>query len=100
MEHARDGTGETPAWLRSELVAALMSSNVTFRPQNVEAIRGGPIGFLLSWIQNPDVDGHRVLANLLPMLFYPAARQIAMDSTADLAHEAARLLLDPAGPPR
>ena len=34
-----------------------MGSGVTFRPQNVEAIRRGPIDFLLSWIQSPDVDG-------------------------------------------
>ena len=73
-----------------------MSSSVTFRPQNVEAIRRGPIDFLLSWIQSPDVDGHRVLANRLPFLFVPAARQFTMDPTADLAREAALRLLDPA----
>ena len=54
-----------------------------------------PIDFLLAWIQNPDVDGHRVLANQLPFLFAPSARHFPMDATADLAREAALLLLDP-----
>ena len=66
-----------------------MRSNVTFRPQNVEAIRRGPVDFLLSWIQSPDVDGHRVLANRLPFLFAPVSRQFSIDATADLAPEAA-----------
>ena len=54
-----------------------------------------PIDFLLAWIQNPDVDGHRGLANQLPFLFAPSARHFQMDATADLAREAALLLLDP-----
>ena len=36
-----------------------------------------------------------MLANQLPFLFAPAARQFPMDPTADLAREAALLLLDP-----
>ena len=71
VEHAQAGTFEAPAWLRDDVIEALMSSSVTFRPQNVEAIRRGPIDFLLSWIQSPDVDGHRVLANRLPLLVRP-----------------------------
>ena len=99
VEQARDGTVEPPAWLGNEMIAALMGGSVTFRPRNVEAVRRGPIDFLLSWIQNPDVDGHRGLANLLPLLFYRTARQFSVDATADLAREAARLLLDPAEAP-
>jgi ATP-dependent helicase YprA (DUF1998 family) len=99
VEQARDGTVQPPAWLRNEMIAALMSGSVTFRPQNVEAIKRGPIDFLISWIQSPDVEGQRVFANHLPMLFYPTARQLSMDATSDLAHEAARLLLDPAATP-
>ena len=72
-----------------------MSSGVTFRPQNVEAIRRGPVDFLLSWIQSPDVDGLRALANHLPFMFAPAAQHFTMDPTADLAREAALRLLDP-----
>src|SRR5690348_7516222 len=63
---AESGSFEAPQWLREGVIAALMSSTVTFRPQNVEVIRRGPIDFLLSWIQSPDVDGYRVLANRLP----------------------------------
>ena len=96
VEHARAGTFEAPAWLDAHVIEALMSSSVTFRPQNVEAIRRGPIDFLLAWIQRPDVDGHRVLANRLPFLFVPAAKQFTIDPTADLAREAALRLLDPA----
>ena len=95
VEHARNGTNEAPAWLRDDVIANLMSSSVTFRPQNVEAIRRGPIDFLLSWIQSPDVDGLRVLANHLPFMFAPTAQHFTMDPTADLAREAALRLLDP-----
>ena len=72
-----------------------MSATVTFRQQNVEAIGRGPVEFLLAWIQNPDVEGHRVLANRLPFLFFPTARQLPMDPAADLAREAALRLRDP-----
>jgi hypothetical protein len=95
VEHARTGTFEAPAWLRDDVIATLMSSGVTFRPLNVEAIRRGPIDFLLSWIQSPDVDGLRALANHLPFMFAPAGQHFIMDPTADLAREAARRLLDP-----
>ena len=93
--HAQDGIYDSPPWLRENVVAELMRSNVTFRPRNVEAIRRGPMDFLLSWIQSPDVDGHRVLADRLPFLFAPASRQFVIDATADLALEAGLLLLDP-----
>jgi hypothetical protein len=95
VEHARNGTFETPAWLNSDVIAALMSSTVTFRPQNVEAIRRGPVEFLLSWIQNPDVEGHRVLANRLPFLFARTGTHLMLDPAADLAREAALRLRDP-----
>jgi hypothetical protein len=96
VAHAEGGTHHAPPWLNEGVIAALMSSTVTFRPQNVDAIRRGPFGFLLSWIQHPDVAGHRVLANRLPFLFAAAnARHFLMDGTADLAREAALLLLDP-----
>jgi ATP-dependent helicase YprA (DUF1998 family) len=93
--HAQDGSCDPPAWLREDVIAELMRSNVTFRPQNVEAIRRGPMDFLLSWIQSPDVDGHRVLADRLPFLFAPASTQVPIDATADLALQAGLLLSDP-----
>jgi ATP-dependent helicase YprA (DUF1998 family) len=96
VEHARAGTFAAPAWVRDDVIAALMGSGVTFRPQNVEAIRRGPVGFLLAWIQSPDIDGYRVLANNLPYLFAPSAEHFTMDETADLAREAALRLPDPA----
>ena len=95
VEHARNGTFETPTWLNADVIAALKSATVTFRQQNVEAIGRGPVEFLLAWIQNPDVEGHRVLANRLPFLFFPTARQLSMDPAVDLAHEAALRLGDP-----
>jgi ATP-dependent helicase YprA (DUF1998 family) len=94
--HAENGVYDSPPWLHEEVVAELMRSNVTFGPKNVEAIRRGPIDFLLSWIQSPDVDGHRVLADRLPFLFAPSSRQFLIDATADLAPEAGLLLFDPA----
>ena len=61
----------------------------------MEAIGRGPIEFLLSWIQNPDVEGHRVLANRLPFLFLAGGSQLPIDPAADLAAEAALRLQDP-----
>src|SRR5690348_1027575 len=69
VELAQAGTFEAPAWLSDPRLEILMQSGVAFRRQNVEAIRRGPVEFLLSWIQNPDVEGHRALANHLPLLF-------------------------------
>jgi ATP-dependent helicase YprA (DUF1998 family)/Zn-finger nucleic acid-binding protein len=94
VEHSRNGVDEAPAWLRADVIANLMGSSVTFRQQNVEAIRRGPIHFLLSWIQNPDVEGLRALANYLPFTLAPTAQHFTMDPTAGLAREAELRLLD------
>ena len=95
VARAENGTLNAPAWLNDGVIAELMRSGATFRPQNVEAIRRGPVDFLLAWIQNPDVDGYRGLANQIPYLFAASARQFPMDTAADLVREAACLLLDP-----
>ena len=94
VEQARNGADEAPAWLRADVIANLMGSGVTFRQQNVEAIRRGPIHFLISWIQSPDVEGLRALANHLPFMFAPTARHFTMDPKAGLAREAELRLLD------
>ena len=95
VARAESGAVDAPVWLNDGAIAELMRSGATFRPQNVEAIRRGPVDFLLAWIQNPDVDGCRGLADQIPLLFAPSARHFQMDATADLAAEAALLLLDP-----
>jgi ATP-dependent helicase YprA (DUF1998 family) len=98
VELAQAGTFEAPGWLSDPVIAILLGSGVSFRPQNVEATRRGPIDFLLAWIQNPDVEGHRALANYLPLLFAQAASHFTMDPAADLAQEAAlRLVEAPVG---
>lgn len=94
IELVQAGTFEAPGWLNNEVVGMLMQSGAAFHPQNVEAIRRGPIDFLLSWIQNPDVEGYRALARLLPMLFVQTATQLNIDPAIDLAREAALRLLD------
>jgi hypothetical protein len=94
VELAQAGTFEAPGWLNDEVVGMLMQSGAAFRPQNVEAVRRGPVDFLLSWIQNPDVEGYRALANLLPMLFVLNTSQFAIDPAVDLAREAALRLAD------
>src|SRR5262249_1975539 len=93
VEHARNGSDKAPVWLRDDVIATMLGSGVTFRPQNVEAIRRGPVDFLLSWIQSPDVDGLRALANHLPLRFAPAAQHFTMHPPAALAHGAALRLL-------
>jgi hypothetical protein len=77
------------------MLAELMSASGTFRQQNVDAIRRGPISFLLSWIQNPDPDGNRALADQIPLLFSLDARELDLGATVDLTREAALLLRDP-----
>ena len=95
VENAEAGTGDAPAWLRDDVAAELLRSSVTFTHQNVEGIRRGPIDFLLAWIQKPDIQGHRVLANHLPLMFAPSARHFWMDPKDDLSYEAALHLIDP-----
>jgi ATP-dependent helicase YprA (DUF1998 family) len=96
VEHAQAGTFAAPGWLNDAVIEILMSSGVAFRRQNVEAIRRGPVDFLLSWLQNPDADGHRALANYLPLLFaQTAVSHFALDPAADMAQEAALRLTDP-----
>jgi ATP-dependent helicase YprA (DUF1998 family) len=95
VEHAQAGTHDVPAWWRDDVVAQLLRSSVTFTHQNIEATRRGPIDFLLTWIQKPDIEGHRALANHLPLMFAPGTRHFWMDPTGDLAHEAALRLIDP-----
>ena len=68
---ARTEPSTRPHGCNDGVIAELMRSGATFRPQNVEAIRRGPVDFLLAWIQNPDVDGYRGLANQIP---YPVRR--------------------------
>jgi hypothetical protein len=95
VEHAQAGTYDAPAWLRDDVAAQLLGSSVTFTQQNLESIRRGPIDFLLGWIQKPGIQGHRVLANHLPLMFAPSARHFWADPTGDLAREAALRLIDP-----
>jgi ATP-dependent helicase YprA (DUF1998 family) len=95
VARAEGGTSDMPAWLNDGVIAELMRSGATFRPQNVDVIRRGPVAFLLAWIQNPDVDGTRGLSNQLPLLFAPSARHFLTGATANLASEAALLLRDP-----
>jgi ATP-dependent helicase YprA (DUF1998 family) len=96
LANSENQTVDAPSWLNDGMVAELMSSSGTFRQQNVDDVKRGPIAFLLSWIQNPDVSGHRALADLLPLMFAAACtRELHVDAAADLAREAALLLLDP-----
>ena len=95
VENAQIGAQDAPAWLRDDVTAELLSASVTFSSQNVEALRRGPIDFLLAWIQNPDLQGHRTLANHLPLMFAPAAKLVWTDPADDLAGEAALRLVEP-----
>ena len=95
VENAQTGAQDAPEWLRDDVTAELLSASVTFSGQNVEALRRGPIDFLLAWIQNPDLQGHRTLANYLPLMFAPAAKLVWTDPADDLAGEAALRLVDP-----
>jgi len=95
VARAENRVPDAPAWLNEAALAELLRSGATFRPQNVEAIRRGPVDFLLAWIQHPDVDGYRGLANQVPYLFAASARHFPVSATAGLAREAALLLHDP-----
>jgi ATP-dependent helicase YprA (DUF1998 family) len=95
VEQARDGTQNEPPWWQENVVAELLTSSVAFSHQNVEAIRRGPVDFLLAWIQKPDIHGHRMLANYLPFMFAPSAQHFWLDPADDLSREAALRLADP-----
>ena len=84
-----------PLWLNDGMLGELMSASGAFRQQNVDAVRRGPLAFLISWIQNPDPAGQRALADKLPFLFALGARQFQLSAAADLAREAAALLRSP-----
>ena len=94
VEQAQAGAYDPPGWLRDDVAAQLLSSSVAFSSQNLEAIRRGPIAFLLAWIQDPDVPGHRALANHLPLMFAPVATHLWIDPASDLPREAAHRLGD------
>ena len=98
VENAQVGTFEPPSWLRDDVAAQLLNSSVTFSAQNLEAIRRGPVDFLIGWIQNPDLQGNRALANHLPLMFAPGAEHFSMDPGDDLAREAALRLINPGRP--
>ena len=95
VEDAQCGPGPAPAWWRDDVIAELLGSSVTFSTHDAEAVRAGPVGFLLGWIQNPDPSGHATLADHLPLMFAPGAIHLRIDPAADLTREAALRLTDP-----
>jgi hypothetical protein len=95
VEDAQSGPGSAPAWWRDDVIAELLGSSVTFSTHDAEAVRAGPMGFLLGWIQNPHPSGHATLADHLPLMFAPGAIHLRIDPAADLTREAALRLTDP-----
>ena len=98
VDLASTGGATAPVWLREDVVADLMQHSPGFSHRHVDAIRQGPIHFLLTWLQHPDLPGFRALANQLPLMFASSDRQIDLAADADLAAAAGRLLTgEPAG---
>lgn len=86
---------EAPGWFDPQVVAMLMQQAPGFGPDHVEAVRRGPIDFLLGWIQNPDPAGYEALADQLPWLFAKSGTVLSLDPTEDLAQAAAEQLTEP-----
>ena len=92
VQNAQTGIDDDPSWLHDHVVAELMSSSISISISNVEAIRKGPIDLLLAWIQNPDIEGRRVLARYLPMMFADGTELLPVTPGDDLTRAAALLL--------
>jgi hypothetical protein len=102
LERAEADVHESPPWWQAGAVTEMLRASVPISSRTVDAVRGGPVDFLLSWIQNPDVEGHRALTSRLPVMFAPGAEHIWLDPASDLASEAAARLASrqrPAQPP-
>lgn len=95
VENAQAGTHETPGWWHDYVAAELLTSSAAFSSHNAGAIRHVPFGFLLAWIQNPDLQRYRALATRLPFMFAPGAQHLWLDPADDLTREAACHLADP-----
>ncbi len=90
VEAAESGKIPAPAWLNLDVLATLLeSSHFAFSAQTVDALRGGPVEFLMSWLQKPEVAETRALAGALPFLFAaPPGEQLTLAADADLSREA------------
>jgi len=94
LEHAQAHDTSSPSWFDPAVVAMLMQASPGFGPDHVEFIRQGPIDFLLSWIQNPDLAGYEALADQVPWLFSKGGNVLSLDAAEDLGQAAAEQLSD------
>ena len=92
VERAQSGAAQQAGWLRDDVLAELMQQAPGFSHSHVEAIRKGPIHFLLTWLQQPEQAGYRSFAGLLPFMFAPDAVHLQLPAGAGLAEQAGGLL--------
>jgi ATP-dependent helicase YprA (DUF1998 family) len=95
IDQAHENARTAPPWLNDSILGELMGATGAFRQRDTDAIRYGPVSFLLDWLQDPDPGGRRALADYLPYLFAQGSRQLQLSPAADLTREAALLLADP-----
>ena len=83
-----ESSDQSPSWFSPLVAGELMRGGFGFTKQTLEAITGGPIAFLLGWVQNPDVASNRALANALPFFFAGDGEHLELDIKAPLIDEA------------
>jgi ATP-dependent helicase YprA (DUF1998 family) len=87
-----DAVVSPPVWFNEGVVSSvLQSGQFALATRTLESLTGGPFGFLLNWLQRPEVDSHRTLADIVPLFFSQGAEPVTVPG-GDLAGAAGALL--------
>lgn len=96
VTHA-DLEGTTEPWITDQAVSVLMSAGLGVTSTARDALRGGPLGMLMSWIHAPHDSARSVLADRIWMLMAPTSRGLRVPRHGDLAELAESMMtVDPA----
>ncbi len=94
LEDAAAGTVRPPSWYRPEDSGPILqTTGGELTNASLALITGGPIDFLIGWIQNPEPDAIERLATWLPLFLYGAAQARSVIGDQSPA-AAAQALLD------
>jgi hypothetical protein len=75
LEAAAAGTVGPPSWFRGDHTGPILQeTGGELTSASLALITGGPIDFLIGWIQNPEPDAIERLANWLPLFLLGAAQ--------------------------
>ncbi len=94
LDEAEEFAPAEPSWFSLPALQMQMQQGAAFGPDHIDVIRRGPIAFLLDWIQRPDLEGYRSLADRLPWLFALTGTQFALDPNQSLGEVAVERIAD------